>query len=254
MKKAFKIVSALILFIFLISGSMFNVAAANGDSLEFLTKDWSENNLYPEWYGGRYIDDNGNMTYVIVIDYEDKLSADFLNSHHYTFKKYSYNELMMAYRKISSEWMENQPSDDAPYIYIISLDEIINCISINLNPENSKVEIIKKQFEEDFDDLVNISTENNFSVPTLLYEIPPNKSGFGIWVGFIMIIFIITGALFIFRRYYSHCNVKQTNEDIIVDFSHQNNMAKNVLIIKTNTETPSDSLFDNIMNNIDNHS
>jgi len=81
-----KLVSV-IMTLFLLS---FNVLAAGSVTVD--VEEWEENNSYPDWYGGRYIDDSGKLVLVIVEGYEDILPEDFGEKYSYVIKKYSFNQ------------------------------------------------------------------------------------------------------------------------------------------------------------------
>ena len=136
--------------------------AAQDPNLAFTDTPWSDKNPYPEWYGGRYIDieTRRGMTYVVVEGYEETAAA-ILGDIPYVVKPYSYNELLITLDEITNRWMIPHSSDDPICLQSAGLDEINNCIYVELYTGSPKVPAMRDALIAYFGPRVCVTTTDS---------------------------------------------------------------------------------------------
>jgi len=159
-----KLVSV-IMTLFLLS---FNVLAAGSVTVD--VEEWEENNSYPDWYGGRYIDDSGKLVLVIVEGYEDILPEDFGEKYSYVIKKYSFNQLKKVQEEIGEQWMATN-SDGEICVIAAALNEFDNRVDVTLNSGSSKIEEVRGQLYQKYGDMISIEVSD---YPLLISQ-PPER-------------------------------------------------------------------------------
>ena len=237
-----KIISVVVLCLLLLSTVSVNVFAADSTSIDFLEQEWSKESQYPDWYGGRYLD-NGQMTYVVVEGYESQ-AEEVLKQNRYILRTYSYNQLMLTLTEITNEWMVAQSQNETVCLQSASLDEINNCISIELYTGSDKVDSMKKALYERYGNLVVISTTDD-----LIEMIGGLEQQNNYWL-FISVILIVVMGMFIIGRQQSIKVALQTVNGNVIDGSRKISMAETVAEIKLSTVTPNDDVLENILKDI----
>ena len=224
-----------------------NAFAADDVSLDFIDSQWSESNLYPEWYGGRYLDDAGRLTYVIVKGYEDDLGA-FLSENAYVVKERSYNTLLRTLDEITREWMSVQSADEPVCIQSAWLDEINNIIVVEFYIGSDKVEEMREQLIQRFGGLIDTSTTNDLiSLDSKLMD-QVNYSW--IWYSSVAMMMVVAGAVLVWRKRTSFVYARQTVGGGIVEDAAPMNNREVLSAVKAAALTPDDSVFNGIMRDI----
>ena len=239
-----KIVSLLALCLLMLPCISLNAFAADNNSLNFLNKEWSKENLYPDWYGGRYLD-NGKMTYVVVDGYQTQI-ATILLPDSYVLKKHSYNKLMITINEITDEWMSTQPKNETVCLQSAALDEINNCISIELYTGSDKVDTMRNALYDQYGSLITISTTDSLIQLTT----KPEQQNF-YWMFIAFALLAIIGMFLIWRKQTSRKMAMQTVCGNIIESSHTISMAETVSAIKSETVSPNNRVFEQIMNDIE---
>ena len=232
--------------ILLMSASV-NAFAADDVSLDFIDSQWSERNLYPEWYGGRYLDDAGRLTYVIVKGYEDELGA-FLSENAYVVKERSYNTLLRTLDEITREWMSVQSADEPVCIQSAWLDEVNNIIVVEFYIGSDKVEEMRERMIQHFGGLIDTSTTNDLiSLDSKLMDKVDNT---WIWFTSVAMMMVLAGTLLVWRKRSSLVLVRQAVGGGTENATTAINTKETLSTIKAATITPDDSVFNRIMRDI----
>ena len=223
--------------------------AANEISLDFLDTEWSESNPYPEWYGGRYIDDNNSriLTYVIVKGHEEEVGA-FLSENTCIIKEHSYNTLMRTLDEITREWMSIQTSDEIVCIQSAWIDEVNNIITVEFYTGSDKVEDTRARLTEHFGALVNTSTTDDLiTLESKLVDRVDNT-----WILFtvVAIMMALIGTAFIWRKRTSLVYARQAVGSGTIEETSTMSTDAVVSAVKEATITPSESVFEGIMRDI----
>jgi len=237
-----KIISVVVLCLLLLSTVSVNVFAADSTSIDFWEQEWSMESQYPDWYGGRYLD-NGQMTYVVVEGYESQ-AEEVLKQNRHVLKKYSYNQLMITLYEITNEWMGAQSPNETVCLQSASLDEINNCISIELYTGSDKVDSMKQALYERYGNLVVISTTDD-----IIEMVGGLEQQNNYWL-FVSVALIVIMGMFIISRQPSVKVALQTANGNVIDGSRKISMAETVAAIKLSTITPNDEVFGNILKDI----
>ena len=237
-----KIISVVVLCLLLLSTVSVNVFAADSTSIDFWEQEWSMESQYPDWYGGRYLD-NGQMTYVVVEGYESQ-AEEVLKQNRHVLKKYSYNQLMITLYEITNEWMGAQSPNETVCLQSASLDEINNCISIELYTGSDKVDSMKQALYERYGNLVVISTTDD-----IIEMVGGLEQQNNYWL-FVSVALIVIMGMFIISRQPSVKVALQTANGNVIDGSRKISRAETVAAIKLSTITPNDEVFGNILKDI----
>ena len=232
----------------LLMGASVNAFAADEISLGFEDSQWSESSLYPEWYGGRYLDDNGTLTYVIVKGYETEL-ADIMSDHGYAYivRERSYNMLMRTLDEITREWMAVQTSEEVVCIQSAWLDEINNCIGVEFYTGSDKLDVTRERLLQHFDGLINTTTTD--SLIELDSKLVDKVSYTWVWFTSAAMM-ILAGTALVWRKRTSFVYARQTVGGGIAEDASPMNNREVLSAVKAATITPDDSIFDGIMRDI----
>jgi len=248
MKKIF-IIFALIL---MMSASL-NVFAAEEISLGFEDSQWSENNLYPEWYGGRYIE-GGKLTYVITKGHEAELSEFILNEGYaYVIGEHSYNTLLRVLDEITREWMSVQTQDEVVCIQSAWLDEINNCIVVEFYTGSEKLDATRERLLQHFDGFINTAvTDDLITLDSKIMDSTLNgKTNYTwIWLTAIIMVTLLAGTFLVWRKHTSLVYARQTVGGGIIEETASVTNKEVLSAVKAATITPSDSVFNGIMRDI----
>ena len=236
------------LILILIMGTSVTALAADKLSLGFEDSQWSESSLYPEWYGGRYLD-NGTMTYVIVKGYETEL-AELMNDHGYAYivRERSYNTLMRVLDEITREWMAVQTSEEVVCIQSAWLDEINNCIAVEFYTGSDKLDATRERLLQHFDGLINTTTTD--SLITLDSKLVEKTDYTWVWFSSVTMMMVLAGAVLVWRKRTSLVYARQTAGGGVIADTHSMSNDETVATVKASTVTPKDSVFERIMKDI----
>ena len=232
--------------ILLMSASV-NAFAADDVSLDFIDSQWSESNLYPEWYGGRYLDDAGRLTYVIVKGYEDDLGT-FLSENTYVVKERSYNTLLRTLDEITREWMSVQSADEPVCIQSAWLDEVNNIIVVEFYTGSDNVEEMRERLIQHFGGLIDTSTTNDLI--TLDSKLMDKVDNTWIWFTSVAMMMVLTGTILVWRKRSSLVLLRQAVGGGTENATTAINTKETLSTIKEASITPDDSVFDRIMRDI----
>lgn len=221
-----------------------NVFASNNSSLNFLNKEWTKDNQYPEWYGGRYLD-KGKMTYVVVEGYENDVDS-FLKADECVIKSHSYNTLMITLNEITNEWIKPQPKNEIVCLQSAWLDEINNCISIELYTGSDKVDSMRKALYDRYGDLITVGTTDS-----LIQNLTQPEQHNYYWLFTVFVLIMAMGMFIFWRRQTSRKTALQMVGGGIIESPHQINTKEIVSAIKSATLIPNDGIFERIMIDIE---
>lgn len=126
-------------------------------SLAFLSREWTQEQAYPEWYAGRYLDEKGNLIYGVTKEHAALLPEGFLQDHFCDLKQYSYNDLMRTLHEITEDWMSVQPAEETVCLQSAALDEVNNCISVELYSGSDRAAETEQRLLARFGDKIRVS-------------------------------------------------------------------------------------------------
>jgi|GEM_PF-5289978 len=252
-------------------------AFAAGEELRFADTDWSEQNPYPDWYGGRYLNDEQVLIYVVVSGFEDE-AAPLVGT--YVTAPHSYNTLMTTLNTITTELMATQTAEETVCIYSAWLDEINNCIGVGLYSGSERADDMHKLLGQRFGGLVDVAITDDLIATDILKSdigaitgmgaitegvVPatggslssqctgaPRGYDYWFWIVSISAILLVTGALLIreqrkrgrFRLFAFQANGGEFS-------STRMGTPEAVYVIKTSTVTPDDAVFEKILGDIE---
>ncbi len=257
-----KILSIFTLSLFLLSGLAVSAAArellyieyeaiVNDPVADFLKKDWSKDNLYPEWYAGRYFNDDMVMIYVVTAGQEHTLPEGFQSKYSYVVKKYSFNELKKIDTEITDIWMGKSKGKSA-CMQGIGIDESENRVHIWLYEENNRTPLMRAMLKTFYGDMVSIENSDwcLLSTHTETQIVPQNNPSQ--WVLLVLLVAvsaIAVTALVLRRKHYRYAT--QTSSGGTAELSGSLSTAETELKINQAWETPGDSVFVRIMKDIE---
>ena len=234
------------LYLLLFSLLPINTFAVSDVSLDFLKDAWSKENLYPDWYGGRYLTNHQEMVYVIVAGYEDQVADIIHPPSRFVVKKYSYNKLMATLNEIGEEWMKTQPNNEVVCLQSAGLDEFNNCIAVELYTGSDKVATMRTALTEHFGALISVSTSDSL-IETALLTTNDHIYWFFISVALAALIVLF----FLWRKQTSSKKVWQLSNGDVDETSYTVVTAGVVSAIKTDIVTPDACVFETILRDIE---
>ncbi len=257
--------SLLFLLTLLIVSGCFVGAAEPEASLAFLNREWSEETPYPEWYGGRYIE-NGTMTYVLVSGEEASFPAGFQDSHSCVIRANSYNTLRRTLDKLTG-WMQPGP-DDTVFVQSAGVHEMENIVGVEIfcendgadteNVENAeKAAALKTRLQAAFGEVVEVSiTGSRIVLVNQIDGVQPPYHSMN-WLYFLLLpalltLLLLTGAgVFLYRRRRTALGVRQLADGKVeAAEGPPRRFSETVAAVRKTALTPSPALFDQIRRDI----
>ncbi len=247
----------LALSLFVLSGASFGAAAEAPPA--FLDSEWSAETPYPEWYGGRYIE-NGKLIYVLTAGEEESVPAGFRDSHSCVVRPNSYNTLRRTLDALTAEWMPSAP-DETVFVQGAGVYEMQNTVKVEIFCEDGeteeetaenreKAEVIKARLLETYGGLAEVSVTNARIVP-LSGVAPPdttNRLYFLLLPALLALLFLSGAGVFLYRRRRTALGVRRPAEGPMETVGRRppRSFSETEAAVRERTLTPSPALFDRI--------
>lgn len=248
----------LALSLFVLSGASFGAAAAEA-SPAFLDSEWSTETPYPEWYGGRYIE-NGKLIYVLTAGEEESVPAGFRDSHSCVVRPNSYNTLRRTLDALTAEWMPAAP-DETVFVQSAGVYEKQNTVMVEIFCEDGeteaetaenreKAEVIKARLLETYGGVAEASVTNARIVPVSGVAPPDttNRLYFLLLPALLALLFLSGAGVFLYRRRRTALGVRRPAEGPMetADRRPPRSFSETEAAVRERTLTPSPALFDRI--------
>jgi len=130
----------------------------NEESFGFLSKNWNENNKYPEWYAGHY-DHGVKSTYYFTERSDYEIDASFKNANAVEYKKYSYNKLNSTLHEIENKYNTEEYAETVKGGNINAMD---NAAEIYLYEKSTQFDKIKNELEKKYGDIIKVEKTDSY--------------------------------------------------------------------------------------------